>query len=173
MKACVHDFGSIFQQKALILLSIPAGLTYYIPASLIPHLDELIFVLIGWILAVSLSVVEYFTSVSVTKKRRESNRSKLFVKIIIFTFIFFFLKFFHFWILFEKYENFAVVINMIIISIYALICMGEFKFIGQNIESKYGIKPSVFRVFESLEEIIKNKIIKKTEKVCNLNDKEN
>lgn len=161
---------AIFSNKSFILMSIPAAFSYYLPAKLHPHLDDIAFVIIGWLFAIVLAFFDWLTKPARTSAGRQKKRNQFFSKAIIYTLLFFFLKFFHLWIIYDDHETLALVVNAFIIAIYALVCLGEMKFIGQNLEKKYGNKPNVFNLLESLENMIKDRIFKRAEKICNLDE---
>ena len=158
--------GSVFTQKSLILLSLTTTLTTYLPAKLAPHLEDIMFVIVGWMLAVLLSLLELGTNTARTKTAKQNAKMLTLTKIIIFTMIFFFLKFFHLWILFDDHIYIGATINVVVISVYALIGLGEFKLIGRNLEKRYNHKPKVFTYLDGIEKWITSHFVKKIEETC-------
>ena len=86
--------------------------------------------------------------------------------------IFFILKFFHLWTSFEHHEYLALTVSFMVMLAYAIICLGEFKFIGENLKKRYKKKPSIFTLFDRIEKVLMDKIVKKVENGCNLESKE-
>lgn len=164
--------SGIFGQKSLILLSLTSTLTTYLPAKLAPHLEDIMFVIVGWIIVVVLSLLELKTNTSRTKTAKQKAKMLTLSKIVIYTMVFFVLKFFHLWIVFEDHTLIGAGINILVISIYALVALGEFKYIGNNLEKKFSNKPKIFVYLDNTEKWIIKNIVKKAEKVCNIEDKE-
>ncbi len=164
--------SGIFTQKSLVALSITSTLTTYLPAKLSPHLEDIMFVIMGWMLAVILSLIELATNTARTKTGKQRMKMLTLSKIVIFTMIFFFLKFFHLWILFDDHVIVGATVNVLVISVYALIGLGEFKLIGKNLKKKYNHKPKVFLYLDILEKTITKRFIKKIEETCETKDYE-
>ena len=159
----------LLSHKSLVLMALPATVAAYIPSRVTDDLDDVFFVIVGWIISVLLTTIEYSTSVYKTKKLKQEGRKELFSKIIIYTMVFFVLKFFHLWTSFEAHHYLAVSVSFLVMLSYAIVCLGEFKFIGNNLFDKYGKKPSIFALFDRIEKALTNMVVKKIEKSCNLN----
>lgn len=160
--------SGMFSQKSLVFLSVTSTITTYLPARLAPHLEDIMFVIGGWIVAVLLALIELKTSTARTKTAKQKAKMLTLVKIVVYTMIFFALKFFHLWILFDDHTLVGAGINIVVISIYALVALGEFKLIGNNIDKRYGSKPKVFAYLDGMEKWIARNIVKKAEKVCDV-----
>lgn len=151
-------------------MSLPAALVAFIPSQTLDSLDDLFFIIIGWIICMTLTIVEYLTSLSETKKQKSDQRKELFSKMIVYTLLFFGLKFFHLWTSYGSKEYLSSVVYFLVMVSYALVMLGEFKFIGENLKLRYGKKPSIFEFFDKLEKTIRDRVIKKVEKTCNLEE---
>ena len=162
----------LIKQKSVILMAMPVSLTAYIPTRVSASLDDTVFVLIGWIFAMLLTIIEYRTSWYDTKKDKELGRKELWSKIMVYTSIFFVLKFFQVWVEFENHEIIGGTISFFVLAAYAIIWLGEFKFIGKNLEKRYKNKPSIFRLFDKIETALINMIGKRIESGCNLEPKD-
>lgn len=162
----------LFNQKGLIVLSVTSALTAYLPAKLHSHMDDVFFVVIGWMVAMLLTFIEYKTETGTTKRSKLQAKREFFSKIIVYTMMFFLLKFFHLWVIFEDHEYLAATVNFFVISTYALISLGELKLTGENLKKRYGRKPKVFEYFDAVERWIINSIVKRAERVCDLDSED-
>lgn len=161
----------LLDQKGIVLMSVGPALLPFLP-SLEKHFNDLFFVILGWIIAMLLTFVEHWTSLNKTKKEKELSRKELWSKFIVYTMIFFVLKFFHLWTAFEHHEYLSISVSFLVMLAYAIIILGEFKFIGQNLDQRYGKKPSIFGLFDKLEKAIMTRIVRKVESGCNLDSQE-
>jgi len=159
-------------QKGLILLSATAASPALFP-TLFGEIDTLVFSLVGWLIVIMLAIWEFLTSVTEGKtpketvKNKKAQRSELYSKVITYSLMFIALIFLHNWISHSYSIYFSSITGFLVVALYIISALGEIYFIGSNLEQRYGVKPSIFKFLDSVNERFQKIIINRIEKnVC-------